>query len=121
MKVFEVAPFIVTGVKWGKPAGKVAIGSFKTLSELGLRNGMEVTESEALILGQKFLGAGYKKVIPSSGRYVSADGTRAFRMGDADILGKHWKGNHVNFEAFIPNPLEPVKLMVDENIHIYIY
>lgn len=93
---------------------------FKTLSELGLRDGMKVSSSRALELGEQFLGKGYKELVRGSGRYVSADGTRIFRMGENDITGAHGGGPHVNFETLIPNPAKPLKMMVDKNYHIYL-
>lgn len=93
---------------------------YKTLAELGLKDGMKIAASKALELGQKFLGKGYKELIPGSGRYVSADGRRVFRMGVTDITGAHGGGPHVNFETLIPNPAKPGKMMVDQNIHIYL-
>ncbi len=97
-----------------------AKGGFKTLSELGLKDGMKVSSSRALELGEQFLGKGYKELVPGSGRYVSADGTRVFRMGVSDITGAHGGGLHVNFETLIPNPAKAGKMMVDQNFHIYI-
>ena len=41
---------------------------------------MKVSSSRALELGEQFLGKEYKKLVPGSGRHVSADGTRVFRM-----------------------------------------
>ena len=63
---------------------------------------------------------GYKEVVSGSGRYVSADGTRVFRMGTSDITGAHAGGSHVNFETLIPNPNKPGKMMVDKDLHIYL-
>ena len=81
---------------------------------------MRCSTSEALELGEKFLGKGYKEIVPKSGRYVSADGKRVFRMGTNDILGNHGGGPHVNFETLIPNSAKPGKMMVDNNMHIYL-
>jgi hypothetical protein len=61
-----------------------------------------------------------KEAIAGSGRYVSADGRKAFRMGVNDILGKHSGGPHVNFEVLVPNPKEFRRLKVEENIHVYL-
>jgi RHS repeat-associated protein len=97
-----------------------AEGGFKTLSELGLKDGMSVSSSGALELGEQFLGNGYKELVPGGGRYVSADGTRVFRMGVSDITGVHGGGPHVNFETLIPNPAKAGKMMVDQNFHIYL-
>ena len=110
-----VALDVATGGK-----GKGAKETFKTLSELGLRNGARVTSNKSLELGEQFLGKGYKEVVSGSGRYVSADGTRVFRMGTSDITGAHAGGSHVNFETLIPNPNKPGKMMVDKDLHIYL-
>jgi hypothetical protein len=90
----------------------------RILSELGLKNKNKMNADEILDVAQKFLGKGY--VDKGNGRYVSADGTRVFRMGDNDLLGKHAGGPHVNFEILIPNPDKPGKMMVGTDIHIYL-
>jgi hypothetical protein len=79
---------------------------------------MEVSSNKALELGEEFLGEGYKELVPGSGRYVSADGTREFRMGESDITGAHGGGSHVNFETLTPNPPKPGKMLVDQNLNI---
>ncbi|PUZ24224.1 RHS repeat-associated core domain-containing protein [Chitinophaga costaii] len=93
---------------------------FKTLSELGLKDGMNVSPNKALELGEQFLGKGYKELVPNSGRFVSADGTRVVRMGVSDITGAHGGWPHMNFETLIPNPAKTGKMMVDKNIHVYL-
>lgn len=65
---------------------------------------MKCSSSQALELGEQYLGSGYKEIIFGSGRFVSKDGKRVFKMGANDILGKHGGGPHVNFETLIPNP-----------------
>jgi RHS repeat-associated protein len=97
--------------------GKVA---YKTLAQLGLKDGMKISSSRALELGEQFLGKGYKELVPGSGRFVSSDGTRVFRMGVTDITGAHGGGPHINFETLIPNPTRPGKMMVGQNLHIYL-
>jgi hypothetical protein len=64
-----------------------------------------------------FLGPGYK-VMPD-GRFVSADGLRQVRMGDNDILGKHAKGPHMNFETLAKNA-KTGRMEVVDNDHIYL-
>ena len=54
---------------------------------------MKVTETEALEIGEKFLGKGYNEI--GNGRFVSKDGTRVFRMGVNDITGKHGEEDHM--------------------------
>jgi hypothetical protein len=93
---------------------------FNTLAELGLKDGMKVTSNSALELGEKFLGKGYNEVVAGSGRYISKDGKRVFRMGVNDITGAHGGGPHVNFETLVPNPAKPGKMKVDTNLHIYL-
>lgn len=95
-------------------------GSANALNTLGLKDGMKYSTSQALELGEQYLGKGYKEIISGSGRYVSRDGKRVFRMGPSDILGKHGGGPHVNFETLVPNPTDPSKMMVDRNLHIYL-
>ncbi len=105
-------------------SSSLAKGTAKTVGkeivEVALKDGMKVTSSKALEMGEKFLGKGYKETVHKSGRYISADGERVFRMGETDILGLHGGGPHVNFETLIPNPANPSKMMVDENIHVFI-
>ena len=57
-----------------------------------------------------FLGPGYTEVSPS--RFVSADGFRQVRMANADILGLHGGGPHINFDRLYPNY---------KSVHIYIF
>ena len=89
-------------------------------TKLGLEDGMKCSTNKALDLGEQFLGKGYKEIISGSGRYVSSDGKRIFRMGNSDILGKHGGGPHVNFEYLIPNPNKSGKMMVEKNMHVYL-
>ena len=63
-------------------------------------DGQRVATSDALTEANRWLGSGYKDM--GGGRFVSADGTRVVRMGDADILGKHGGGPHMNFETMVP-------------------
>ena len=70
----------------------------------GFRDGETSTVSEVLDHADAFLkegGGHYTEVEP--GRFVSIDGTRQFRMTDADIFGRHspWVP-HVNFETLAP-------------------
>jgi RHS repeat-associated protein len=90
------------------------------LSKFGLKDGMKCSTKQALETGEKFLGKGYKEVISGSGRYVSADGKRIFRMGVNDIMGKHGGGPHVNFETLIQSPVMPNKMIIDKKMHIYL-
>lgn len=94
--------------------------TFESATDLGLKDGMKVSSTKALELGERFLGKGYKEPISGSGRYVSEDGTRVFRMGKSDITGAHGGGPHVNFETLKPNSAKPGKMIVDKNYHIYL-
>ena len=87
------------------------------LTKLGLKDGMKRSTSEALELGQQYLGKGYKEIIANSGRFVSSDGKRAFRMGLNDILGKHGGAPHVNFETLTSHPHKLNKMIVERNLH----
>lgn len=93
---------------------------YSTLAELGLKDGMEVPSSKILEYGESFLGEGYTEPVHGSGRYVSADGKRVFRIGTSDITGAHGGGPHANFETLVPNPAKPGRVKVDQNFHIYI-
>lgn len=85
-----------------------------------LVNGSSMKTNDALDLATDFLGKGYTEPVSGSGRFVSEDGTRVFRMGESDITGKHGGGPHVNFEILAPNPEKQGKMQVIENIHIYL-
>ena len=85
-----------------------------------LIDGSSMKTDDVLDLASDFLGEGYTEPVPGSGRYVSADGTRVFRMGENDILGRHGGGPHVNFEFLEPNPSKPGKMQVVKDIHIYL-
>lgn len=54
-----------------------------------LFNDNKMKVSDVLDLACDFLGSGYTEPNHGSGRFVSADGRRVFRMGVNDILGKH--------------------------------
>jgi RHS repeat-associated protein len=83
---------------------------FSTIDELRIKEGMKISSSQALELGEKFLGKGYTEPVKGSGRYVSEDGKRVFRMGVNDITGKHAGGAHVNFETLEPNKTKSGKM-----------
>ncbi len=85
-----------------------------------LVNGSSMKTDDALDLATDFLGEGYTEQVLGSGRFVSEDGTRVFRMGESDITGRHGGGPHVNFEILAPNPEKPGKMQVIGNIHIYL-
>ena len=70
---------------------------------------MKISSDKVLGLAEQFLGKGYTEPIKGSGRFVSADGTRAFRMGTSDITGTHGGVPHANFESLSPNPAKPGK------------
>ncbi len=76
--------------------------------------------NDILDVASDFLGEGYTEPSKGSGRFVSQDGTRVFRMGENDILGRHAGGPHVNFEILAPNPDKPGKMKVILDIHIYL-
>jgi hypothetical protein len=48
-------------------------------------NNMKMKTDDALDAASEWLGKGYKDM--GKGRFVSADGERAVRIGDADIMG----------------------------------
>ncbi|MFJ5229290.1 RHS repeat-associated core domain-containing protein [Kitasatospora sp. NPDC088391] len=81
-------------------------------------NNSYVTVDEALDAGLKWLGEGYTEPVPGSGRYVSKDGTRIFRMGESDITGRHGGGPHTNFERMEINP-NTGRMQVVQNDHVY--
>ncbi len=85
-----------------------------------LMDGTSMKTNDVLNLASDFLGEGYTEPKAGSGRFISADGTRAFRMGESDILGRHGGGPHVNFEMLELNPIKPNKMQVITDIHIYL-
>jgi RHS repeat-associated protein len=98
---------------------KSTVRTLDAISELGLKNGMRLPTNKVLEMAEKFLGIGYKEAIAGSGRFVSADGKRVFRMGLNNLLGKHSGGPHVNFELLVPN-LKTGKVKVGRKAHIYL-
>ncbi|WP_155840176.1 hypothetical protein [Butyrivibrio sp. MC2021] len=75
---------------------------------------------DILDFASDFLGEGYTEPVPGSGRFVSSDGVRVFRMGVNDIMGKHGGGPHVNFEILEKNISKIGKMKVVRNIHIFL-
>ena len=59
-------------------------------------DGTTMTIDDALDAAEAYLGEGYRQL--DDGVFVSKDGTRLVRLTDADILGKHAGGPHMNFE-----------------------
>ena len=107
---FEVADFHTYYV--GKSAVLVhntCGGNTSSITQLP-KNGTKVNSSEALDMASDFLGPGYTE--RSINRFVSADGLRQVRMGDADILGLHGGGPHINFDVLSPGY---------KSVHIYIF
>ena len=98
--------------------GKYAVKSIELVNKLGITNGKRISSSEVLDLAEAFLGKGYAEPVKNSGRYVSKDGMRVFRMGTNDILGKHGGGPHVNFEVLSPNSKGKMTIIV--NRHVYL-
>ncbi len=88
--------------------------------DVGFENGTVHRIIDILDHALEYLRPGFVEPKPGSGRFVSADGTRVFRMGSSDILGLHGGGPHVNFERLEPNRAKPGKMMVVEDIHIYL-
>jgi RHS repeat-associated protein len=83
-------------------------------------DGVEASIDDALDTALKFLGEGYQDM--GKGRFISADGLRQVRMGDADILGLHGKGPHINFDFLGPNPAKPGSYtQLFPSIHVYLF
>jgi hypothetical protein len=78
----------------------------------------DMSIDDVLDAASAFLGAGYSEVPPGSGRSVSADGTRVFRMRDSDITGRHGRGPHANFETLECDP-QTGRMRVVDNRHVY--
>jgi len=98
----------------GGPPAPTPAGGYTTPG-----NGAVLPVPDVLDAGTAWLGPGYTEPIAGSGRYVSQDGTRVFRIGDSDILGLHGGGPHANFEALGPNPARPGRMQVVQNDHVY--
>nr|WP_143765284.1 DUF6531 domain-containing protein [Catenulispora acidiphila] len=81
-------------------------------------NNQELNVDDMLKAGEDWLGPGYGEPKAGSGRFVSSDGSRVFRMGDSDILGKHGGGPHCNFEYMEPDP-KTGRMSVTQNDHVY--
>ena len=94
----------------GKGTSAISGNASKPNSNNALpKNGIKVNSSTGLQMASDFLGEGYKEASP--GRYVSADGTRQIRISNADILGQHAGGPHINFDILIPKY---------KSVHVYI-
>ena len=87
-------------------------------AERVLRDGMQMSTDDALDAAVDFLGEGY--IDMGNGRFMSADGLRQTRMTDADILGTHGGGPHMNFETLTPRPGRPGRFNTVKNLHIYL-
>jgi len=75
---------------------------------------LPMASRDALNHGIKWLGTGYKEIVP--GVFRSADALRQFRMTAADLLGSHGKvGPHVHIEA-----LDKFGEVI-ENLHLPIF
>lgn len=83
-------------------------------------DGARVTTNDALGGAEEWLGPNYSETGAGSGRFVSQDGTRVFRMGESDITGAHAGGPHVNFEELVPNPARPGRMMPVNGTHVYL-
>jgi RHS repeat-associated protein len=81
-------------------------------------NNQELNVDDMLKAGEDWLGPGYTEPKAGSGRFVSSDGSRVFRMGDSDILGQHGGGPHCNFEYLEPDP-RTGRMAVTQNDHVY--
>ena len=100
-------------------SGQSAIDKgFKSLEELGLKDGMKASSSQVLDYGELFLGKGYKETSP--GRFISADEKRVFRIGNSDLNGHNGGLPHANFETLVANPQKIGKVKVEKNYHIYL-
>jgi RHS repeat-associated protein len=79
-------------------------------------DGQALPINDVLDLASQYLGkAGYTDM--GNGRFLSEDGLRQVRMGDADILGVHGSP-HMNFEMFMPDPKNPGRMIPIMNVHI---
>jgi hypothetical protein len=72
--------------------------------------GGEVTPEFGLTKAEEWLGSGYKEMSP--GVFRSADGSRQFRMRDADLQATQ---PHIHFEIIAPNGR-----WILENSHVYL-
>jgi len=88
----------------GGPKGQLPDGEDPEKKEphTTLKEGDIVSEQDALVEAEKFLGKDYSQA--EKGRYVSADGKRQFRMLDKDLAGHKGGRGHVHFEHLNPEP-----------------
>ena len=80
-------------------------------------NGSSMSVDDALDAGEDWLGDGYTEPSPGSGRFVSQDGTRIFRMVQSCIRGLHG-APHVNFESFDSTLARAGRILL--NNHVYL-
>lgn len=59
-------------------------------------NSVAMSTDDALDTASDYLGPNYTEV--ENGRYVSFDGDLQVRIGNADILGQHAGGPHINLD-----------------------
>ncbi len=77
----------------------------------------QLSASEALRAGEKFLEIGYREIGQGQGVFRSLDGLRQFRIDVNSIMGKHSPGKpHVHMELFNANSTVPYT-----NNHILFY
>lgn len=104
----------------GATSATIVAANAGIITGLGITNGMVVTEDKVLDLADQFLGTGYTEDPNTSGRFISADGTRVVRMTGGDLTGHGGRDNpHFNFETLKPNPKKPGKMKRDRNLHVY--
>lgn len=95
---------------------KVAQVFAETLEGFGnFTSRYHISQSEALTLGELWLGAGYQQIGKErSGVFVSADGRRRFRIDNGSLMGNHSPHHpHIHLEL-----LNPQTGMVLSNNHI---
>jgi RHS repeat-associated protein len=110
---FDTDPF---GLSTGSPHDNVTSVINETNARTGnFSSAHTLTADEALTAGERFLGPGYREIgKPGSGVFLSADGTRRFRMDPNSLRGSHAPNvPHVHLER-----VDPASGAVLSNNHI---
>ncbi len=98
---------------------KIAELNKELMNNLGIYDGLEVTESEILDLALEYLGDTSVEDPRTPYRYTADEGTRVVRLTKGDLDGHGGKQRpHFNFEIFTPNS-NTDKLERIVNAHVY--
>ena len=101
---FALAPIVPLGISKiaGKHLDDVVVVAKRSLEDFIKLDGVKLPVDEALDIAIEFIGENYEDM--GNCRFLSIDGTRQVRMADADLLGHHGDGPHINLDIVTPKP-----------------